>query len=162
MVERTIQHYARELAGIFYDFVRSAEDADFKVQVSQRGHVLLQIDPKAFGKTFPTVKDYLAGRRHGRTEPLPDGTVKFVPFTEWSALYDRCPICNKLVIEDTPGWLHWVDPARQHMTEMLGRSDVHENIKRGIYEALIEDREKQLEQEARGQQGPNITQRKLH
>ena len=27
---------------------------------------------------------------------------------------------------------------------------------------FIEDREKQLNQEARGQQGPNITQRKLH
>jgi hypothetical protein len=162
MVERTIQHYARELAGAFYDTVRSAEDADVKVQVSQRGRVLLQIDPKAFAKTFPTVKDYLAGRRHGRTEHLPDGTVKFVPFTEWSALYDRCPICNRLVIEDTPGWLHWYDAARAQLTEMLGRPDVDENFKKGIYEALIEDREKQLQQEVRGQQGPNITQRKLH
>jgi hypothetical protein len=149
MTERTIQHYARELAGIFYDMVRSAEDADLKVQISQRGRVLLQIDPKAFGKTFPTVKDYLAGRQHGRTEQLSDGTVHHVD--------------DGTITMDTPGWLHWVDQARQHMTEMLGRPDVHENIKKGIYEALIEDREKQLQQEARGQQGPNITQRhKLH
>ena len=148
MVERTIQHYARELAGAFYDTVRSAESQNEKVQISQRGRVLLQIDPKAFAKTFPTVKDYLAGRRHGRMEQLSDGTVRHVN--------------DGTITEDTPGWLHWVAPARQHMTEMLGRPDVHENIKKGIYEALIEDREKQLQQEERGQQGPNITQRKLH
>jgi hypothetical protein len=148
VVERTIQHYARELAGVFYDTVRSAEDADFKVQVSQRGRVLLQIDPKAFAKTFPTVKDYLAGRRHGRVEHLPDGTVRHID--------------DGTVSMDTPGWLHWYDAARQQLTQMLGRPDIDENLKKGIYEALIEDREKQLNQEARGQQGPNITQRKLH
>ena len=148
MVERTIQHYARELAGIFYDTVRSAEDADLKVQISQRGRVLLQIDPKAFAKTFPTVKDYLAGRRHGHIQHLPDGTVRHID--------------DGTVSMDTPGWLHWYDAARQLLTQMLGRPDIDENLKKGIYEALIEDREKQLNQEARGQQGPNITQRKLH
>jgi len=148
MVERTIQHYARELAGIFYDTVRSAEDADLKVQISQRGRVLLQIDPKAFAKTFPTVKDYLAGRRHGHIQHLPDGTVRHID--------------DGTVSMDTPGWLHWYDAARQQLTQMLGRPDIDENLKKGIYEALIEDREKQLNQEARGQQGPNITQRKLH
>jgi hypothetical protein len=148
VTERTIQHYARELAGAFYDTVRSAESQDEKVQISKRGRVLLQIDPKAFGKTFPTVKDYLAGRRHGRMEHLPDGTVRHID--------------DGTVSMDTPGWLHWYDAARAQLTEMLGRPDVHENIKKGIYEALLEDREKQLKQEARGQQGPNITQRHMN
>lgn len=148
MVERTIQHYARELAGAFYDTVRSAESQDEKVQISKRGRVLLQIDPKAFAKTFPTVKDYLAGRRHGHVEHLPDGTVRHVD--------------DGTVSMDTPGWLHWYDAARAQLTEMLGRPDVHENIKKGIYEALLEDREKQLKQETRGQQSPNITQRRVN
>ena len=137
MSERTIQHTARELAGEFYDVVRAAESKDEKVQISQRGRIYLQVDPKAFGKTYPTVKEYLAGRKHGRIERLPDGTVLHID--------------DGTVTQDTPGWRHWYDQARQMLVQMLNNPGTHENIKRSIMDALIEDREKQLKAEARGQ-----------
>lgn len=145
MTERTIEHMARELAGQFYDLVRSAEDSGEKVQIERRGHVLLRIDPHAFRKSFPTVKDYLTGRRFGRTERLPDGTVRFV---EGPA---------RMV---APAWLHFYDQARQILTTMLGDPATHPNIKAAIYDALMEDRTKQLKQEAAGIKGPKIPQRK--
>jgi hypothetical protein len=147
VTERTIEHQARELAGAFYDTVRSAEDADEKVQISRRGRVYLQIDPKAFRKTYPTVRDYLAGRKHGYTQRKSDGTVVHID--------------DGKVRQGTPGWMHFYDSARGQLTQMLGMPHVHENLKRGIYDALLEDREKQLKQAARGQKPLNVTQRKL-
>jgi len=145
MTERTIQHHARELAGIFYDSVRSAEDADEKVQISRRGRILLQIDPKAFRKTYPTVKDYIAGRRHGRIQRALDGAIIHID--------------DGQVYQDTPGWMFWYDAARGQLVEMLNQPNLSEHLKNGIFEALKEDREKQLKQEAAGIRSPNITQR---
>lgn len=144
MTERTIRSMAKELAGTFYDVVRSAESADEKVQITKRGRIFLQIDPKLFAKTFPTVKDYLAGRRHGRIERLLDGTVRHID--------------DGSVAMDTPGWMHWYDRGRQMLIAMLNNPGTHENIKDGILAALVEDREKQLKQ-FDPRLSPNIAQR---
>ena len=147
MTERTIQHVARELAGQFYDFVRSKEDGDEKVQMQQRGRILLQIDPKAFAKTFPTQKDYITGRHHG------------VMKRDWATgrvWHEEGP-----VHQEVPGWMYWYDVARQRCVELLKSPDTHDNIKAAIMEALVEDREKQLRQEERGELPINIPQRKV-
>ena len=146
MTERTIEHIARELAGQFYDTVRSAESRDEKVQLSQRGRVLLQIDPKLFGKTYPTVKDYLVGRRHGTVNRAWETGV-------------TTHIDDGKVYQDCPGWMYWYDQARQMAVEMLRSPQVHENLKEAIMAALIEDREKELEREAQGGIPNNIPQR---
>lgn len=143
MAERTIAHLARELAGTFYDHVREAESAGDKVQMAKRGRVFLEIDPKLFAKTFPTVRDYLRGRRHGRIDrDWKTGRVSYVD--------------DGSVTMSTPGWLYWYDQARQMLTVMLGRPDIHDNVKQGIYAALLEDREKELKQRM---PGPHVTQR---
>ena len=148
MVEQTIQHLARKLAGIEYERIRSCESLDEKAQFEIRGRAgIMTIEAKAFGKMFPTVKDYIAGRYHGKLSD--NNGVAF-------------HVDDGSVTQETPCWMHYIDPARKYLAAMLGMPNVHENLKRAAYEALIEDREKQLKQEARGQQGPNITQRKLH
>lgn len=143
MVERTIEHHARELAGIFYEGVRAAESRDEKVQISQRGRILLNIEPRLFAKTYPTLKDYIAGRKHGREERFPDGSIRHVD--------------DGSVRIDTPGWLHWYKAAREQLVAMLAMPQVHENLKAAIYEALKEDREKDLKQ-TDPRLSPNITQ----
>lgn len=144
-MERTISHLARELAGQFYEFVRAREDSGERVQIEQRGRILLRVDPKAFAKTYPTVKDYLAGRRHGRMRRTPDGCVFHVE--------------DGAARLDTPGWLFWYDMARQMLVATLANEGTHEHIKQGIAAALIEDREKQLKQQAAGIKSPQISQR---
>lgn len=147
MTERTIRMHAKELAGQFYDLVRSAESKGNKVNINRGDRAVLTIDPKVFGKTYPTVKDYLIGRRHGHVRRTADGMVHHVDDGS----------CHM----DTPGWLHWYDMARQQLTSMLGMSTVHENIKQGIFKALIEDREKQQRLGTKG--SPAIHQRRsLH
>lgn len=143
MVERTIRNLAKELAGQFYDMTRGSEDSDEKVQIEKRGRIFLKIDPKLFAKTYPTVKDYIAGRRHGRIQRQLDGTVRHV--------------ADGTVTQEAPGWAHWYDMARQMMVAMLANPTTHDNIKSGIVDALVEDREKQLKQKPH--QSPNITQR---
>lgn len=145
MVERTIRMHAKELAGVFYDTVREAEGKGDKVRFEQHGRSVLTIDPKAFGKTFPTVKDYLKGRRHGRIERKPDGSVFHVD--------------DGSITMDTPGWLYWYELGRQQLTSMLGNPMVHENIKQGIFKALLEDREKQMKYGQRF--SPGIPQRRV-
>jgi hypothetical protein len=148
MVERTIEHTARELAGVFYDTVRSAESLDHKVQISRRGRIYLQIDPLAFRKTYPHVRDYIAGRKHGRVErDAEKGTVKHID--------------DGSVTMGTPGWMFWYDAARQQLVAMLANPMTHENIKAAITDALIEDREKQFKQEAAGGLPANIPQRRV-
>jgi hypothetical protein len=146
VVEKTIQHHARELAAIFYEGVRAAESQDHKVQIRQRGRILLNIEPKLFAKTYPTLKDYLAGRKHGREERFPDGTIRHID--DGSVRYD------------TPGWLHWYKGAREQLTEMLSMPQVHQNLKDAIYAALLEDREKELKQ-TDPRLSPNVTQAPL-
>jgi hypothetical protein len=146
MTERTIEHIARELAGTFYDTVRSAESKDEKVQIRQRGRLLLQIDPKLFAKTFPTVKDYLSGTRHGQVQRAWQTGV-------------TTHLDDGKIYQDYPGWMYWYDQARQIAVEMLSSSQIHENLKQAIMDALIEDREKELKREADGGIPNNIPQR---
>lgn len=70
-----------------------------------------------FRRAFPTLKSYLRGQWH-----QPDGSV----------------------IAYRPGHLHHIALARKLLAQMLGRADVHENLKMPIYEALIDDRERSL------------------
>lgn len=147
MTERTIQHVARELAGEFYDFVRSAESKSERVQIEQRGRVFLDIDPKLFAKTYPTVKDYIAGLKHGKMQRnWITGKIRHVD--------------DGKVYADTPGWMFWYEMARQRCIELLNHPDVSERHKLAITESIIEDREKQLAQQARGIAPANIPQRK--
>ncbi len=146
MAERTIRSMAKELAGIFYDSVRSAESQGVKVQIEQRGRVFMQVDPVAFGKTFPTVNDYLEGTRHGVTKhDWEHGIVTHVD--------------DGKIHHDVPGWAHWYDMARQMLVAMLNDPGTHENIKAAIMEALVEDREKQLKSEENGKSPAKIPQR---
>lgn len=147
MTERTIQHVARELAGEFYDFVRSAESRSERVQIQQRGRTFLDIDPKLFAKTYPTVKDYISGTKHGRMQRnWITGKIRHVD--------------DGKVYADTPGWMFWYEMARQRCVELLNHPDVNERMKLAITDSIIEDREKQLAKEASGQPLPNIPQRK--
>jgi hypothetical protein len=145
LVERTIAHTARELAGKFYDFVRSAEKRGEKVDVRFNGRTLQNIDPTAFGKSFPTVKDYLAGRRYGEVEHRADGTVFWKDTGKWR--------------QYVPGWMSFYEMARQLNVQMLAEPHVTDTMKERIFDAIIEDREKQLKQEAKGIKPANIPQR---
>lgn len=146
MVERTIRTIAKELAARDYEKVRSCESLGEKAQLEMRGRAgLLVIDAKAFGKTFPTLKDYWAGRYHGQMVQK-DGVVRHVD--DGSVRYG------------VPAWLHYVELARQVNAGVLG-SNAHPNLKEGAYAAAIEDREDQLKQEARGEKGLAIPQRKI-
>ncbi len=75
-----------------------------------------------FRKAFPTFKAYMRGQWH-----QVDGSIKAY----------------------RPGWLHHVGLARKLLAQMLGRADVHENLKMPIYEALIDDRERSLRPSAK-------------
>lgn len=134
MTERTIRSIAKELAGQFYEFTRAAESKDQRVQLEERGRVFLDIDPKLFAKSYPTLADYLAGRRHGRMQR------NWITGKVWHVDDGR-------VYADKPGWVLWYDKARKCAVEMLNKPEVHENLKSAIMDALIEDREKQLKNE---------------
>ena len=146
MTEDTIRHMAKELAGQFYEMVRSAESLGEKVQVERRGRVMLKIDPRAFSRTFPTVDDYMIGRRHGLLQRHRDGTVTHVD--------------DGTVRMTTPGWMYWVAMARETLVSMLSQPLVHPNMKEAIAKALIEDREDQLKMEAARVKLPSIPQRR--
>lgn len=70
-----------------------------------------------FRKAFPTFRHYMRGQW-----VQPDGSIKIY----------------------RPGWLHHVVLARQMLTLMLGRKDIHENVKERIYDALLEDRNRTI------------------
>ena len=148
MVERTIRAIAKELAARDYEKIRSCESLGEKAQIEIRGRVgLITIEATAFGKTFPTLKDYWAGRYHGIMVDregchyhIDDGSVRY----------------------GVPCWLHYYEQARQCNLAVMSNPNTHENIRDGAYRAHIEDREKQLAQEARGERGLAIPQRKLH
>ena len=145
MTEATIRSVAKELAGEFYELVRSAESrGERHVQIKRGERAFLNIRPDVFGKTFPTAKDYLSGKRHGRVGRTPEGGIYHID--------------DGSLQQDTPGWLYWYDMARQRLTEMLGRNDVTEHMKERIFEAIVEDREKELRQKPG--LSPDITQRK--
>lgn len=48
-------------------------------------------------------------------------------------------------------WPVFYDAARKSLANMLGMEHVHEHMKKAIMDALVEDREKDLEAQARGQ-----------
>lgn len=75
-----------------------------------------------FRQAFPTLKAYMRGQWH-----QPDGSIKAY----------------------RPGWMHHVELARKVMALMLGKPDsvVHPNIKNAIFNALIEDRDRQFKAE---------------
>ena len=77
----------------------------------------------AFRVAFPTVRAYIRGQWHGA-----DGSIIRI---------------------DKPGWLYFVSLARKLMVEMLKRKDVHENVKKGIYDALLEENIKATSPKAR-------------
>jgi hypothetical protein len=148
MTERTIRSLAVELAGQFYDTVRSAEKAGEKVHIrrASTGRAVQQIDPTAFGKTYPKLRDYLAGTKYGTVKHLPNGTVFHID--------------DGRIVHGTPGWMHWYDAARQMLVEMLARPDVDERRKEQIMDALVEDRDKQHKQDEMLIKSPAIPQRR--
>jgi hypothetical protein len=148
MTERLFRAMAVELAGRFYDTVRSAEKAGEKVHIrrASTGRAIQQIDPQAFGKTYPTLKNYLSGTKFGTVKHLPNGTVFHVN--------------DGRITHGTPGWMHWYDAARQMLVEMLGRPDVSDHRKEQIMESLVEDREKQHKQDDMLVKSPAIPQRR--
>lgn len=75
-----------------------------------------------FRRAFPTFTAYMRGQWHQA-----DGSIKL----------------------DKPGWLHHVELARRMLATMLGRADVHENLKMPIYEAIIDDRERSMRPSAK-------------
>ncbi len=72
-----------------------------------------------FRAAFPTFKDYMRGHQH-----MPDGTIQQID----------------------PGWQHHLGLARKTLAIMLGQPDskIHPNVKNAIFDALIEDRNRQL------------------
>ena len=145
VTERTIRSLAKELAGNFYEMTRSAEGSGEKIHMKFRGRTLQTIEPGIFAKTYPTVKDYLTGKRHGHVEHLPNGVVRHV--------------ADGSITDVKPGWAHWYDHARQMLVAMLSNPGTHENLKEAIMKALVEDREEQLKLEAQGLKPADITQR---
>lgn len=66
-----------------------------------------------FRAAFPTLQAYMRGQWH-----QPDGSIRAY----------------------RPGWLHFVEHARGMLVAMLGRNDIHDNVKSAVYDAIIEDR----------------------
>ena len=142
MSEATIKHLATELAGWHYDLVRSSER-----NLTKRwpGGMMQQIDPKIFVKTYPTIKDFLKGRMHGRKIER-YGKVSWVDTGE--------------ITMGPPAYLMFYEAARLMLVDMLGRPDTPEYRKKQLYDAIVEDREKQLKQERMRIKSPAIPQRK--
>ncbi len=145
MTERTIRSLAKGLAANFYEMTRAAEGSGEKIHMKFRGRTLQAIEPGIFAKTYPTMKDYLAGRRYGVIEHLPNGVVRHIE--------------DGSVTQVAPGWAHWYDHARQMCVAMLNEPGTDENLKEAIVRALVEDREEQLKLEARGLKPAAIPQR---
>jgi hypothetical protein len=131
MAERLILHLANEYAARHYEYVRANEDAD-RLRHRWPNGMVQDIDPKLFVKTFPTLKDYLRGLRHGRKVEQRTG----VYWQDTGEIHAYLPAA----------W-HFYAMARTSLALMLGDPTVSEYKKESIREALIRDREKQLEQE---------------
>lgn len=70
-----------------------------------------------FRRAFPTLKHYLRGQW-----VQPDGSIKAY----------------------LPGHLHHIALARQRLAQMLAQSNIHENLKEPIYQAILDDRERSM------------------
>ncbi len=154
MTERTLRAIAKELAAEMYENIRSAGDRGkkFEVRDAQTGHVLRRIEPELFFKTFPTLKDYLAGRYHGRMKR------KF----ESRDVQANYHVDDGLVHRGMPGWTFHYERARDRAFKMLAMPDdvVHPNMKEALFAAITEDREQQIQQEMQGQKPASIPQRR--
>ena len=145
MSEATIKNLAIELAGMHYDFVRSHECSDEKLTARWPGGMVQQIDPLIFSHTYPTLKDFLIGRKHGRK-------VENYGAVSWED--------TGQVTMGVPGHMFFYEIARQMLVQMLGQGDISEHRKKQVYDAITEDREKQLKQERMRIKSPAIPQRK--
>lgn len=145
MSEATIKNLAVELAGMHYDFVRSHEDSKEGLTARWPGGMVQQIEPLIFSKTYPTLKDFLIGRKHGRK-------VESYGEVSWED--------TGQVTMGVPGHMFFYEIARQVLVQMLGREDVSDHRKKQVYDAIMEDREKQLKQERMRVKPLGIPQRK--
>jgi hypothetical protein len=111
--------------------LRAAEDSDASTATNQTiRHMAKELAGKfyednrtpGFRKAFPTFRHYMRGQW-----VQSDGSIRL----------------------DKPGWLHHVELARKLLAGMLGRMDVHENLKDPIYQAILDDRERALRPGAR-------------
>jgi hypothetical protein len=154
VTERTLRVIAKELAAEMYENIRSAGERGkkFEVRDAQTGHVLRLLEPALFLKTFPNLKDYWSGRRHGYMERK----------IESSGIQVTYHVDDGQIYPSTPGWAFHYERARNRAFKMLGMSDdvVHPNIKEALYAAILEDREKQLKQEAQGIKPAPVPQRR--
>lgn len=148
MTERTIRSLAKELAAVMYEDACTArkrgEKLEFRDAVTNR--LLRVIEPELFLKTYPTLKDYWAGRKHGRMESKIESSGVQVSFH----------VDDGSITKGAPGWAFHYKRARDRLVRMLGLPDtvVHPQMKEAIAKALIEDREKQLEHEYLGSASP--------
>ncbi len=69
-----------------------------------------------FVQVYPTARDFVRGHAHQA-----DGSI----------------------LVGKPNWQHFVQAARQRMVQMLGDSGISDALKKGIYDAIIEDRARQ-------------------
>ncbi len=154
MTERTLRAIAKELAAEMYEKVRSAGERGkkFEIRDAQTGHVLRVIEPELFLKTYPTLKDYWAGRRHGHMERK----------IESSGVQVNFHVDDGLTHLDAPGWSFHYERARDRAFKMLAMPDdvVHPNMKEALFAAVVEDREKQIQQEMQGIKSAPIPQRR--
>lgn len=84
---------------------------------------------------------------------LPDGTAieidVIVPFIEAYPTSKQFSIAH---------WPLFYDVARKCLVTMLAMDCVHDNLKQAIRDALVEDRQKQINNEARGKPRQNLIQ----
>ncbi len=154
MTERTLRAIAKELAAEMYENIRSAGDRGkrFEIRDVQTGHVLRVIEPELFLKTFPTLKDYWAGRYHGRMERKIESGGYQVNFHVDDGVTHR----------GAPGWSFHYERARNRAFKMLGMPDniVHPNMKEALFAAITEDRDQQYQQEMKRIKPAPIPQRR--
>src|SRR5215831_17639574 len=106
LAERTIRSVARAFAAEYYDFVRCHENCGEKLHTRWPGGMTQKVDPKLFCKTYPKLKDYLAGHKHGRK-------VERLGNVYWEDTGE--------ITEGVPAELFFYDMARQAIVQMLGR-----------------------------------------
>jgi hypothetical protein len=122
VTERTIRSHAKALAGAFYD-------SHSRTERFRNGEDMVPVKV--------TMTDPKTG--------LPVEVEKRFPFK------DAYPNAHEYV---KAWWPAFVDLARKQLTAMLGMPDekVSPHMKKAIYDAIIEDREKQMRGKASGSQ----------
>lgn len=88
-----------------------------------------------------------ARRLHKHANGLVEEVVVQVPF------HEAYPTVHHYV---KAHWPYFYDLARKQMTQMLAMPSVHPNVKAAIFEALKEDNEKQLTEQAKRKDIPDL------